>query len=377
MERFPSGRSNRWRDITKMVPGKNAKECRRRARFIKVHLYPGEEGEDKPEGAARTAAPELDLDNSSESVVVSDAEDDSLVDPDLAGLHVLRSVRHDPGGTGVDIRREAAYPGERTGAWVEAGEVIDITRESTIAYAHSDGHTYGIKFYLLADGRGWVHDFDPKEPGSRTFSLVCSTDSHTKADHDEGAPIDPEGEDKPEGAARTAAPELDLDNSSASVVVSGAEDDSLVDPDLAGLFDFMGMRNYASLARWLSDRNDLKGLRIVAREGLDDDADDSPESFLKLGIILHEGGNLPTAERAFRMAIQGRPANPEPYLYFGKMLEDSGHVLEAEKEYRRAIRLVADFADKYAEHWGAEDTREELGAKFPNLRNLIATKRNI
>ena len=77
------------------------------------------------------------------------------------------------------------------------------------------------------------------------------------------------------------------------------------------------------------------------------------------------------------MAIQGRPANPEPYLYFGKMLEDSGNVLEAEKEYRRAIRLVADFADKYAEHWGAEDTREELGAKFPNLRNLIATKRNI
>ena len=223
---FPSGIAHRWRNIAKMIPGKNAEECRSRARcdvFIKVHLYPGEKGEDKLEGAARTAAPELDLDNSSESVVVSGAEED--------------------GG-------------------------------------------------------------------------------------------------------------------------------SLVDLNLAGLFDMMGMQNYASLARWLSDCNDLNGLRIVARAGLDDDADDSPESFLKLGIILLEEGNLPTAERAFRMAIKGRPADPEPYLYFGQMLEDSGNVLEAEIVYRRANAAAPDFAESYAEHWGAE-----LGLKFPNLRILIATKR--
>ena len=217
---FPSGIAHRWRNIAKMVPGKNAEECRSRARcdaFIKVHLYPGEKGEDKLEGAARTAAPELDLDNSSESVVVSGTEED--------------------GG-------------------------------------------------------------------------------------------------------------------------------SLVDSNLAGLFDMMGMQNYASLARWLSDRNDLNGLRIVAREGLDDDADDSPESFLKLGIVLHEEGNLPVAERAFRMAIQGRPTDPAPYLYFGKLLEESGHALAAEMQYRKANTATPDFAEAFKNFSGAQ-----LYARHPSLRH--------
>ena len=90
-----------------------------------------------------------------------------------------------------------------------------------------------------------------------------------------------------------------------------------------------GMQNYASLTRWLDDHN-LSGLCIVAREGLAEDADDSPESFLKLGIVLNVEGDLPVAERAFRMAIQGRPTDPDPYLWLGEMLEDSGNLLGAE-----------------------------------------------
>jgi hypothetical protein len=50
--RFPSGRAHRWRDIAKLV-GKNEEACRSRARcetFIKRHLYPGENEEDKQNG---------------------------------------------------------------------------------------------------------------------------------------------------------------------------------------------------------------------------------------------------------------------------------------------------------------------------------------
>ena len=77
---FPSGCAHRWRDIAKLV-GKTEEACRSRARcdaFIKVHLHPGENEEDKLEGAAKLAPPELDLDGSSDSVVVSGAEYDSF-----------------------------------------------------------------------------------------------------------------------------------------------------------------------------------------------------------------------------------------------------------------------------------------------------------
>jgi Flp pilus assembly protein TadD len=107
------------------------------------------------------------------------------------------------------------------------------------------------------------------------------------------------------------------------------------------------MQNYASLTRWLDDHNNLSGLRIVAREGLSADGDDSPYSFVRLGIVLHEEGNLPVAERAFRMAIQGRPMEPAPYIYFGKMLEESGRVLEAETMYRRATLVVPAFPEEF------------------------------
>ena len=132
--------------------------------------------------------------------------------------------------------------------------------------------------------------------------------------------------------------------------------------NLAALFDMMGMQNYASLTRWVDDKN-LSGICIVAREGLDEDADDSPESFLKLGIALHEEGYLPVAERAFRMAIKGRPTDPEPYLYFGKMLEGSGHALEAEMMYRKANLATPDFAEAFKNFVG-----EELYARHPSLR---------
>jgi tetratricopeptide (TPR) repeat protein len=238
--RFPSGRAHRWRDIAKFV-GKNEEACRSRARcetFIKRHLYPGENEEDKLEGAERTATPELDLNDSSRKVEADETE----------GLKVEAEVR---------------------------GSVLDSAGASQ---AETDA-------------------FDPPS-------------------------------------------------------------------NLAALFDMMGMPNHASITRWLEDHNNLSGLRIVAREGLDEDADDSAESFLKLGIVLHEEGNLPAAERAFRMAISGRPMDPEPYLYFGNMLEGSGRALEAEKMYRKANFGTPDFAEAFKDFVG-----EELYARHPSLRH--------
>jgi tetratricopeptide (TPR) repeat protein len=238
--RFPSGRAHRWRDIAKLV-GKNEEACRSRARcetFIKRHLYPGENEEDRLEGAERKATPELDLNDSSRKVEADETE----------GLKVEAEVR---------------------------GSVLD------------------------------------------------------------------------------------------SAGASQAETDAYDPPsNLAALFDMMGMPNYASITRWLEDHNNLSGLRTVAREGLDEDADDSAESFLKLGIVLHEEGNLPAAERAFRMAISGRPMDPEPYLYFGNMLEGSGHALEAEKMYRKANFATPDFAEAFKDFVG-----EELYARHPSLRH--------
>ena len=149
---------------------------------------------------------------------------------------------------------------------------------------------------------------------------------------------------------------------------AGAQQDETDDysppSNLAEALDMFGMPNHASLARWLRDHNDQSGLRTVAREGLDKDAEDNAEGIFKLGVILYEEGNLPTAERAFRMAIQGQPTDPDPYLYLGKMGEESGNVLGAEKVYRRANAVAPAFAEAFKNFVGAD-----LYARYPSLRH--------
>jgi hypothetical protein len=197
------------------------------------------------------------------------------------------------------------------------------------------------------------------------------------------------GGDKPDGDVRTATTPPVLDDSRERVVASeglkvAAEDGgSVVDstgapqdetdiyphgdfptPHIAELFYFLGLWNYATLARWLLDRNDLSGLRTVAREGLDEDAEDNAASFVKLGIILHEEGNLLAAERAFRMAITGQPTDPEPYLWLGEIFEDSGNLLGAETVYRRANAAAPNFAEAFKNYIGSE-----LYERHPSLRH--------
>jgi len=78
----------------------------------------------------------------------------------------------DAGGYPVDIRRAAAFPGERVGATITAGEVFIFTSKSSVKHTHSDGKVYDIYLYQLADGRGWVHDFHADTPGVRQVQII-------------------------------------------------------------------------------------------------------------------------------------------------------------------------------------------------------------
>ena len=71
------------------------------------------------------------------------------------------SFEYENVGSGVGIRSSPAYPGERTGAAVESGEVHQFKAQCIVPHTLGDGQQHDIYFYELADGRGWVHDFDP------------------------------------------------------------------------------------------------------------------------------------------------------------------------------------------------------------------------
>ncbi len=358
---LPSGCAHRWRDIAKLV-GKTEEACRSRARcdaFIKVHLRRGENEEDKLEGAARQAPPELDLDGSRESVVVSGAEDDTFNGQYFRSHTEDRKPWEDEKNDLVcykhtSVNSEVTYLWrDSAGSWCLAYESIFHTRTlaKCLGVIESSETTHAHPARVST----WITSEIIWEPGMQTYTLRWesipikvtaeldlndSIASGVKIDEKEGLKVE---------ADETKSLEANFEDGGPDADSAGAPQDESDDysppSNLAGLFDMMGMPNYAALTRWLDD-HDPSGLRIVAREGLDEDADDSPESFLKLGILLHEEGNLPAAERAFRMAISGRPMDPEPYLYFGKMLEESGRVLEAETMYRRATLVVPAFPEE-------------------------------
>ena len=73
------------------------------------------------------------------------------------GLHAegivrcwVGSIRVWVGGVGVRVRPE--YPGTRTGTSVNSGDMVAFTETRA---AQHDGRV--IRFYKLADGRGWIH----------------------------------------------------------------------------------------------------------------------------------------------------------------------------------------------------------------------------
>jgi len=83
----------------------------------------------------------------------------------------------------VAIRSAAAYPGDRLpGKYVFAGTFHKFDEQVTVQHTHTDDKPYVIRFYRLADGRGWLHDFSQNFPGVRQATvMVCETQLHSPA----------------------------------------------------------------------------------------------------------------------------------------------------------------------------------------------------
>ena len=83
---------------------------------------------------------------------------DSLRGSEGSGLLEMAGTRK------CALRKWPVYPGDRTGAVIEAGEKFAFRHWKMITHTHSDKQLYPITYYELSDGRGWVHDFNPKYP---------------------------------------------------------------------------------------------------------------------------------------------------------------------------------------------------------------------
>ena len=96
-------------------------------------------------------------------------------------------------------------------------------------------------------------------------------------------------------------------------------------------------------------------------------------SLLNLGALLHEKGDLPTAETMFRNALainrkflgNEHPSVAKCLSYLGDLLKDKGDFEAAEPLYREAINIYQKVLPK--EHWISDYVRSKLGSCFTSL----------
>ena len=48
------------------------------------------------------------------------------------------------------------------GRFLRKRELFEYRSTATLDHRHTDGRLYEVRFYELRDGRGWVHNFNPK-----------------------------------------------------------------------------------------------------------------------------------------------------------------------------------------------------------------------
>jgi len=89
-------------------------------------------------------------------------------------------IRYDHDGPGVAIRDAPFYPGKRTRKQISAGHMVAVSEFKRISHIDADRKSHIIKFYRLADGRGWVHDFCPTT-SKVAFSRVLTTSPSSAA----------------------------------------------------------------------------------------------------------------------------------------------------------------------------------------------------
>ena len=93
----------------------------------------------------------------------------------------LCGVAQQIGKGSVGVRIAPAYPGERTGNSVKPKETFLCVGTATVEHTHTDCKSYTITCFELADGRGWVHDFDSGAPGPRTITVLDTPSSRSHA----------------------------------------------------------------------------------------------------------------------------------------------------------------------------------------------------
>lgn len=98
------------------------------------------------------------------------------------------------------------------------------------------------------------------------------------------------------------------------------------------------------------------------------------DAHVNLGRLLHEQGDVGTAETHYRAALRSRPADAMALFNLGVALEDLSRLREAAKAYREAIVRDPDHADA---HFNLAGVLERTGQKSAALRHLKAYRQLI
>jgi tetratricopeptide (TPR) repeat protein len=96
------------------------------------------------------------------------------------------------------------------------------------------------------------------------------------------------------------------------------------------------------------------------------------DAHVNLGRLVHEEGDLASAEAHYRAALRAAPAHAVAAFNLGVALEDVGRFAEAADAYLCAIRADSSAADA---HYRLASVYERLGKKSAAIRHLSAYRR--
>lgn len=96
------------------------------------------------------------------------------------------------------------------------------------------------------------------------------------------------------------------------------------------------------------------------------------DAHVNLGRLLHEAGDLASAERHYRAALAQRPADPTALFNLGVVLEDRGQPDAAVAAYEAALAVDAGNADA---HYNAARLHEQAGRYEAAVRHLHEFRR--
>ncbi|MDH3646674.1 MAG: tetratricopeptide repeat protein [Gammaproteobacteria bacterium] len=91
------------------------------------------------------------------------------------------------------------------------------------------------------------------------------------------------------------------------------------------------------------------------------------EARINLGLLYHDNGDLPAAERLYRDVLADDPRDVLALFNLGVVLDDQGRPAQAREAYEQALQIDADFADA---HFNLARLHERDGHAAQALRHL-------